>query len=106
MEMGIFVSEEVLKFNNPETTFTHELVGMKVIENETEIEIGFVSDFLFMPANDVIVIDKGDRYLNIPFIEEFIIDINIKAGFIKINLPNGYEELEELKSDLTGSGND
>lgn len=97
MEMGIFVNEDVLKQSNPTTTFSHELVGLKVYDAENGNEIGVISDFLTLPANDVIVIDRGQRILSLPFVEEFISDIDIKNGKIILNLPDGYEELEETK---------
>ncbi len=97
MEMGIFVDEEVLKANNPETTFTHELIGLEAIDYATGEIIGKVSDFLFLPANDVIVIDKGKTLLSLPFVEQFIADIDLENGKIKFILPEGSEELEEPK---------
>lgn len=97
IEMGIFAEESILKESNPETTFTHELLGLKVIDTENNQEIGFVSDLMFLPANDVLVIDCGDKYLNLPFVEEFLEDIDISKGKIFVNLPVGYEELQESK---------
>ena len=106
MEMGIFVNEEILKGSNPTTTFSHELVGLKVVDAGTGLEIGIVSDLLTLPANDVIVIDKGKSILSLPFVEEFISDIDLKLGVISMILPDGYEELEELKKGYIGEGVD
>jgi 16S rRNA processing protein RimM len=97
MEMGIFVDEEVLKESNPETTFTHELIGLEAIEYKSGEIIGKVCDMLFLPANDVIVIDKGKTLLSLPFIEQFIADIDLDKGKIKFILPDGSENLEEPK---------
>ncbi len=106
MEMGIFVNEELLKSNNPEKTFTHELIGLKAFDASNGNEIGIVSDLLFLPANDVIVIDKGNVLLSLPFIEQFISDIDLEKGIISFNLPDGYEELEEPKNEDRNGDND
>ncbi|MCW5885937.1 MAG: 16S rRNA processing protein RimM [Candidatus Kapabacteria bacterium] len=103
MEMGVFVEEDMLKKSNPETTFSHEIVGLMAIDNSTKNEIGLVADLIMLPANDVIVIDTGLTILSLPFVEEFIADIDLNAGKLFLNLPDGVEELEEPK---TGAGND
>jgi 16S rRNA processing protein RimM len=97
MEMGVFVDELSLKSNNPETTFSHELVGLNVIDNSTNKIIGVISEIMFLPANDVLVIDCGDNYLNLPFVEEYVEDIKVKSSEIRVNLPDGYEQLMESK---------
>ncbi|MFA5513207.1 MAG: ribosome maturation factor RimM [Candidatus Kapaibacterium sp.] len=97
MEMGVFVDESVLKTGNPNTTFTHELIGLTAIDASNNKELGKVSDLLFLPANDVIVVEEESSLLHLPFIEQFIADIDIPAGRIVFNLPDGYEELRESK---------
>lgn len=99
MEMGIFIDENILKQNNPETTFTHELINIDAYDAKTGDLLGKVSDMMFMPANDVIVIDRGETLLNLPFIEPFISDIDLEGRKISFNLPDGFEELEEPKNE-------
>lgn len=97
MEMGIFVDEEILKSYNSDTTFSHELVGLKVLNALNNEEIGIVKEILMLPANDVVVIERETTLLNLPLVEEFINDINITKGLMKVILPDGYEVLEEPK---------
>lgn len=97
IEMGIFVEASVLKESNPEKAFSHELINLDAVDTATGQIIGKVKDLLYLPANDVIVIEKENTYLNLPLIEEFITDIDIKNGKIFISLPDGSEELEEPK---------
>lgn len=97
MEKGIFVEEDKLKESNPDATFVHDLIGMKVVDHIDNSEIGQVSDLMYLPANDVLVIDMGNKLLNIPLVEDFVVEINSSEKIIRIILPEGYEELTEMK---------
>jgi len=65
-----------------------DLIGLTVINAETNETIGTLSDVLNLPSNNVYVI-KGDREILVPAVEEFIIETNLSEGFIKIRLIEG-----------------
>ncbi len=97
MEMGIFIDKDLLKEKNPTTNFAHEFFGLNVIENNSNKIIGKVSELINFPANDVLQIDCGDKYLNLPYVDEFIKSIDLDNKVIKVVLPNSYEDLMESK---------
>jgi len=68
--------------------FIADLIGLKVIDAETGESLGSVTDILSLPSNNVYVI-KGDREILVPAVPEFIIETNLKEGFIKLRLIEG-----------------
>ena len=93
----IIENKDLLKEKNPTTNFAHEFFGLNVIENNSNKIIGKVSELINFPANDVLQIDCGDKYLNLPYVDEFIKSIDLDNKVIKVVLPNSYEDLMESK---------
>lgn len=81
--------------------FVVDLIGLSVINAETENELGKVADILKLPSNDVYVVNRTDgepdsgtaggnpREILIPAVPEFIIEKNPGAGYIKVRLLEG-----------------
>ncbi|MCL2408877.1 MAG: ribosome maturation factor RimM [Oscillospiraceae bacterium] len=68
--------------------FVADLIGLAAIDAESGREIGVVQDVLERPANNVYVI-KGEREILIPAVPEFVVEINVEAGYIKFRLIEG-----------------
>ena len=68
--------------------FVADLIGLKAIDAETGESLGSVTDILTLPSNNVYVI-KGDREVLVPAVPEFIVETNIKDGYIKLRLIEG-----------------
>ena len=68
--------------------FVTDLIGLKVINAETDENIGTLVDVLSLPSNNVYVI-KGEREILVPAVPEFIIETDLTDGFIKIRLIEG-----------------
>jgi len=68
--------------------FVTDLIGLKIIDNETGETLGTLSDILSLPSNNVYVI-KGKREILVPAVPEFIIETNLNEGYIKIRLIDG-----------------
>ncbi len=71
------------------TVFIADLLGCKVITEEGE-EIGKIKDVLTMPASDVYVIHGEKKYM-IPAVKEFVKEINVEEGFVRVHLIEGFE---------------
>ncbi len=71
------------------TVFIADLLGCKVITEEG-VEIGKIKDVLTMPASDVYVIHGARKYM-IPAVKEFVKEINVEEGFIRVHLIEGFE---------------
>lgn len=73
--------------------FIVDLIGLKVVEQETGEELGKLLDVLQTGANDVYVVDYHGKELLIPSIPQCILDVNIQEGVIKVHLLEGLLDL-------------
>ena len=76
--------------------FVADLIGLRAIDADTEKDIGIISEVMFYPANNVYVIKsapdtKNSKEILIPAVPDFVIETNIDAGFIKLQLIEGME---------------
>lgn len=67
--------------------FIADLIGCRVLDEEDR-EIGKIQDVLTMPSSDVYVIQGEKRYM-IPAVKEFVREINVREGFVKVHLIEG-----------------
>ena len=68
--------------------FVADLVGLNAIDAGTGEKLGTLEDILSRPANSVYVI-KGAREILIPAVPEFVEEINLTDGYIKLRLIEG-----------------
>lgn len=85
---GQVVSVDRSGLSLPEgTVFIADLIGCRVIDEE-ENEIGKIKDVLTMPSSDVYVIEGKKKYM-IPAVKEFVREINVAEGFVRVRLIEG-----------------
>ena len=75
--------------------FDHQLVGLDVLRDDAVI--GQIQRLDHLPAQDLIVVatNGGDEVL-LPFVKQFVPEVNIEGGFIRVTPPGGlFEPLEE-----------
>lgn len=68
--------------------FLADLMGLEVRDADSGETLGVLADILTPPANLVYVV-KGKREYLIPAVEEFIIETNLDAGFMRVRLLEG-----------------
>ena len=68
--------------------FIQDLIGLSAINAENGMKLGQVSDILTLPAGNVYVI-QGDREILVPAVPNFIKEICLSEGYIKISLIKG-----------------
>jgi 16S rRNA processing protein RimM len=68
--------------------FVADLKGLRALDVDTGEELGIVDDVLSLPANDVYVI-KGSREILVPAVPDFIKEICIESGYIKLRMIEG-----------------
>ena len=68
--------------------FVVDIVGLRAIDSDNGEELGTIADVLQLPANNVYVI-KGAREILVPAVSEFVDEININEGFVRIRLIEG-----------------
>lgn len=85
--------------------YVHELVGLRVERPNGEV-LGKVTDLLNMPAQDLLEIRQNDGVKAlIPFVEEFVPEVDIEGGRVIITPPYGLLSGEEpVVSDETSGG--
>lgn len=69
--------------------YVHELVGLTAKRDSGEV-IGEVVDLQSMPAQDLLIIKQasGHRAM-IPFVDEFVADVDLEGGEITLTPPHG-----------------
>lgn len=58
--------------------------------------IGLVKDILFIKKNDLLVVEKGERKMLIPFTESICIEVDLGKKEIVIDPPDGLLDLNEI----------
>lgn len=69
------------------TVFIADLIGCRVLDDDGA-EIGKIKDVLTMPSSDVYVIEGEKKYM-IPSVKEFVREINVAEGFVRVHLIEG-----------------
>lgn len=68
--------------------FISDLIGLPVLADGTEI--GKLKDVYSGAANDVYIV-QGEKEYMIPAVSEFLEDVNVDQGYIKVHLLEGME---------------
>ena len=68
--------------------FVADIIGINAVDAATGDGIGAVTDILSLPAGEVYVI-KGVREVLVPAVPEFVEELNIEAGYMRIRLIEG-----------------
>ncbi|MGQ0631727.1 MAG: ribosome maturation factor RimM [Sporichthyaceae bacterium] len=84
--------------------YDHQLVGLRVIALDDTV-LGSVAEVLHLPSQDVLAIRRvhGGEAL-IPFVTEIVPDVDVVAGFVRVNPPPGLLELSDPEPPDDGSG--
>ncbi len=101
--LEIEVSEE--PEDDSDEWYEHELQDLKVIHNG--VQVGVVTALRTNPAQDLLVFENSDgEEVYLPFVDEFVPEIDTQAGTLRITPPAGLLELNiEDSSVAEGEGN-
>lgn len=87
--MNIFIDANERVELPPDTFWIDDLLGLRV-ENSDGAVLGTVSDLIQAGAGELYEIRDPDGRLHyIPAVSEFVKDINLEAGFIRVKLIEG-----------------
>lgn len=75
--------------------FVSEIIGSKVIDAETDEQIGILTDVSQTGANDVWHIKKGEKEYLVPAIPDVVIDVDINNDVVKIKPLKGIFDDED-----------
>ncbi len=86
----LFVPEDRL-LALPEGEYYHfQLIGLRVETRDGE-ELGSIRSILETGSNDVYVVEKGGKEILIPAIEDVIVEVDLEAKKVIVDLPEGLE---------------
>lgn len=75
--------------------YSNQIVGSTVF-NEQDEELGFVKEIMFLPANDVWVVERqGKKDLLLPVIKSVILKVDTDHKKIIVNVLEGLDEDED-----------
>ncbi len=69
--------------------FLADLMGMEVRDAASGAVLGQIADILTLPANNVYVVRGGARELMIPAVDQFIAEVNVDEGYLRVNMMEG-----------------
>ena len=58
--------------------------------------VGSVKDILFIEGNDLLLVEKEDQELLVPFTESICLEVDLERRSITIDPPDGLLDLDEI----------
>lgn len=71
--------------------FIADLIGLEVRDADSGSVLGTITDVLTPPASEVYVIKGNGKEYMIPAVDEFLIETNVEAGYVRVRLIEGME---------------
>lgn len=90
----IFVNKETLKREN-DTYFWHELLGLQVYADTGEC-LGEITRIIPTKANDIYLINQGEKEILIPAVAEVVKEIDLVNSRMTISPLEGLLDLDEI----------
>lgn len=87
----LFADVEIDQESDDGSYHVEQLIGASVV-TEAGIRLGMVSDVLNLPGQDLLQVETAQGERLIPMVHEFIIDIDLEASVITVELPEGLME--------------
>ena len=87
---GVYINKEDATLDD-DMYFFCDLEGCKVLDNETDEELGIVESVEEFPAQLTLSVksNKTDKIFYVPFVEAFVVDVDIESKKIYINVIKG-----------------
>ncbi len=90
------ISEELLESDEGDTIYLSEIQDFHIVDANGE-ELGQITGFSSNIAQDLLVVTKkSGGQAEIPFVDEFIVEIDFDAKKIEMDLPEGIWDLTAL----------
>ncbi len=72
--------------------FAHELVGMRLVDAASGAPVGEVVEFYELPQGLLLEFRTPTRTASLPFVDEFVHEVDREARIIRVELPDGLLE--------------
>ena len=90
----LYLSREDVELDE-NTYFVKDLIGVKVIDNDTGVEYGVIKDVFQTGANDVYTVKNGEKEYLVPAIADVVVDTDIENKVMHITPLKGLFEDED-----------
>lgn len=91
---SVYVSEDFFTSEDGDSIYLSEIENFLVIDQALG-ELGQIKSFSYNGAQDLLVVYYKNKDIEIPFVEEFVVDINYDQKIIHMNLPDGLIEIND-----------
>ena len=91
---SIYLSKEILPVLKDNQFYLHELVGCVVID-KTFGKVGVINEVNNQTGQTILFVETQNNEVVIPFVDDFIVDINTSKKEVNLDLPNGIIDLNE-----------
>lgn len=88
----LLVPVEELSAPDDGEVFAHELVGMTLVDAASGQPIGPVVEFYELPQGLLLEFRAGETLASVPFVEEFVLEVDRTQRVIRVTLPDGLIE--------------
>ena len=91
---GRYLMVPVEELSEPDEgeVFAHELVGMQLIDDATDAALGEVVEFYELPQGLLIEFRTPSGVASLPFVDEFVVEVDREGRTIRVRLPEGLLE--------------
>lgn len=87
--LDVYIDEaETLEFLGDDSFFYEDLIGVKVYDEEHHY-LGEVVDLRKLPTQETLVIDREGKEWMLPFIDEFIVELDLEEESLIVRLIEG-----------------
>ena len=96
----LWVDQDLEELSTEEDAwYDHQLVGLRALRDG--VEVGRVARVDHFPAQDLLVIQTGDREVLVPFVSAIVPAVDIEAGTVTLTPPAGlFEDLPDADAPL------
>lgn len=96
LRMGVYIERKAIEQIKSDYYGPEDLLDALVYDKDDKL-IGRVVDVHILPTQFVIYVDSDTYIVPLPFSEHILIDFKLKEKIIKLDLPDNYLDIAELK---------
>lgn len=96
LRMGVYIERKTIEQLKSDYYGPEDLLDASVYDKDNNL-IGKVVDVHILPTQFVIFVDSESYIVPLPFSEHILIDFKLKEKLIKLDLPDNYMDIAELK---------
>lgn len=89
---NVYIEETDLQQLPEDTYYVRDLIGISVVTEDGEL--GIITDVIQNSAQDLYEVKTAEgRKVYIPVVKEFVTEVDVEAGIVKVTLPEGLLDL-------------